>query len=86
MAKTKEKGRVKRTYTLSAETSVRFESLVPPGRRSLVVEGLMQREMEEIEKRLLREAIERGLADMADVNAEISQEWSATEIEGWPNK
>jgi len=85
MAKTKEKRSVKRTYTLNADITDRFESLIPSGQRSQVVEHLLQRELEEIHRRQLRDAITLGLADMAEVNAEVSSDWNVTETEGWPS-
>jgi hypothetical protein len=85
MAKTKENKSVKRTYTLSFETSDQFERLVPPGQRSQVVEGLLQKEMEQVRRQHLRDSIAVGLAEMADVNVETCYEWEATETEDWPN-
>jgi hypothetical protein len=86
MAKTKERGSVKRTYTLSAATSDQFESLVPAGQRSHVIEGLLQRELEEMRRQRLRDLVAQGLAEMADVNAELVNAWTDSETERWPTE
>lgn len=62
----------------------RFESLIPAGQRSAIVEELMTKRVEELERERLRALIHEGLAYMADVYAETEKEWAGVEVEGWP--
>jgi hypothetical protein len=86
MARIRGQRSVKRTYTLNPDTLYRFESLVPAGQRSEVIEKLLLRELDEIRRERLRLAIVEGLADMADVSSEVAKDWSVTESEGWPKE
>lgn len=76
----------KRTYTLRQETIARFESLVPPGKRSQLVDDLLQKEAEAIQKAHLRALIDEGLQASTKDQATLTAEWSATEADAWPTE
>lgn len=84
MATTRARGSAKRSYSIRTETAERFDILVPPGRRSQVIEEMMARHVAQMEAQTLAERIRAGLADMADVYAETDREWAHVDAEAWP--
>lgn len=72
---------IKRTYVLPTETLEEFERRVAPRQRSAVITSLIKGWLEEQERQRLRQAITEGLADMAEVYAEIEQDFHAADEE-----
>ncbi len=71
----------KRTYVLPKETLEEFERNVAPRQRSAVITSLLKGWLEEQQRQKLRQALAEGLEDMADVYAEVEQDFHAADEE-----
>ncbi len=71
----------KRTYSLPSRTVERFERRVGPGKRSNIINDLVEHWVDEQEKAELRAQVIEGCRDMADVYLEMEQEFHALEEE-----
>lgn len=71
----------KRTYSLPSKTVERFERRVGPGKRSNIVNELVERWVDEQEKAEIRSQVIEGCRDMEDVYLEIEKEFHALEEE-----
>ncbi len=72
---------VKRTYALHEETLRDFEQTVESGRRSAVIESLIEEWLERQRLEALRREIIEGCQVMADVYQEIEREYHPLEEE-----
>jgi len=71
----------KRTYGLPADAVESFEKDVPPGDRSAVVADLIRHWLAEKRRRKLREAVDEGCREMAELYLEIEKEYHPLEEE-----
>ncbi|MCW5941750.1 MAG: hypothetical protein KIS66_05935 [Fimbriimonadaceae bacterium] len=75
--------KTKRTYALSGSLVQEFESAVPSGDRSRVLEELIARKLEEDRLAKLRADIVAMCEDMAEIWTEESEAWNPIEDEVW---
>lgn len=66
---------LKRTYSLRPETVERLERAVAPGKRSTLVDQLVDQWLEEQHREELRANIAEGCREMWDVYLEIDKEY-----------
>ncbi len=71
----------KRTYSIDERTLTAFEKAVEAGSRSLVVNDLMRKFINEAEREKIRKEVIEGLKEMNDIYLEESRAWYPLEEE-----
>lgn len=75
--------KAKRTYALTGSLIQAFESAVPAGDRSRVLEELIARKLEEDRLATIRADVAAMCADMSEIWLEECEAWHQAEDEVW---